>query len=111
MVNPVRVDRVLAAPVAEDVPGDLRCWQVASQYLNLHLTHRGALWASGAAQAAQVVRIILRFAVSYWGCAAALRASLTRLGKPDFFSPKRRATLRLDAVVDAAIDMVRRLAR
>ena len=37
------------------------CWQVASQYLNLHLTQRGALWASGAAQAAQFVRIILRF--------------------------------------------------
>jgi len=44
-----------------------------------HLTHRGAVWASGAAQAAQFVRIILRFAVSYWVCAA-----LTRLGKPDF---------------------------
>ena len=28
------------------------------QYLNLHLTHRGASWASGAAQAAHVVRII-----------------------------------------------------
>ena len=37
------------------------CWQVASQYLVLHLTHRGALWASGAAQAAQFVRIILRW--------------------------------------------------
>ena len=36
-----------------------------------HRTHRGALWASGAAQAAHVVRIILRFAVSYWVCAAA----------------------------------------
>ena len=35
--------------------------------LTLHRTHRGALWASGAAQAAQFVRIILRFAVSYWG--------------------------------------------
>ena len=29
------------------------------QYLTLHLTQRGALWASGAAQAAHVVRIIL----------------------------------------------------
>ena len=36
------------------------CWHVELQYLNLHLTHRGALWASGAAQAAHVVRIILR---------------------------------------------------
>ena len=34
-------------------------WQVRLQYLNLHLTHRGALWASGAAQAGQFVRIIL----------------------------------------------------
>ena len=33
--------------------------RVALQYLNLHLTHRGASWASGAAQAAQFVRIIL----------------------------------------------------
>ena len=40
----------------------------AGQYLSLHLTHRGASWASGAAQAAQFVRIILRFAVSYWAC-------------------------------------------
>jgi hypothetical protein len=39
---------------------------VALQYLSLHLTHRGASWASGAAQAGQVVRIILRVAVSYW---------------------------------------------
>ena len=36
-------------------------WQVLLQYLDLHLTHRGALWASGAAQAAQFVRIILRW--------------------------------------------------
>ena len=34
---------------------------MASQYLVLHLIHRGALWASGAAQAAQFVRIILRW--------------------------------------------------
>ena len=34
-------------------------WQVLLHYLNLHLTHRGALWASGAAQAGHVVRIIL----------------------------------------------------
>ena len=33
--------------------------QVSSQYLVWHLIHRGALWASGAAQAAQFVRIIL----------------------------------------------------
>ena len=41
------------------------CWQVLLQYLVWHLTHRGASWASGAAQAAHVVRIILRFAVSF----------------------------------------------
>ena len=35
-----------------------------------HLTHRGASWASGAAQAAQVVRIILRFAASLSDSAA-----------------------------------------
>ena len=40
-------------------------WQEAEN--PFFLTHRGALWASGAAQAAQFVRIILRFAVSYWG--------------------------------------------
>ena len=61
------------------------CWHVELQYLNLHLTHRGALWASGAAQAAQFVRIILRFAVSY----RALRGGLTRLGKPDFFNSQK----------------------
>ena len=32
---------------------------MALQYLSLHLTQRGASWASGAAQAAQFVRIIL----------------------------------------------------
>ena len=37
------------------------CWQVLLQYLVLHLTQRGASWASGAAQAAHVVRIILRW--------------------------------------------------
>ena len=41
------------------------------QYLVLHLLHLFLWsWASGAAQAAHVVRIILRFAVSYWVCAA-----------------------------------------
>ena len=44
---------VAAAPVVM-----LASW---SQYLVWHLTHRGALWASGAAQAAQFVRIILRW--------------------------------------------------
>ena len=39
--------------------------KMAPQYLTQHRTHRGALWASGAAQAAHVVRIILRFSVSY----------------------------------------------
>ena len=37
----------------------LRYLQVALQYLVSHRTHRGASWASGAAQAAQFVRIIL----------------------------------------------------
>ena len=36
-----------------------RYLQVALQYLVSHRTHRGASWASGAAQAAQFVRIIL----------------------------------------------------
>jgi hypothetical protein len=54
------------------------CWRVESQYLSLHLTHRGALWASGAAQAAQFVRSILRFAVSYRACAALDWAGKTR---------------------------------
>ena len=53
------------AEIVERGAGVRVCWQVASQYLVLHLTHRGASWASGAAQAAQFVRIILRFAVSY----------------------------------------------
>ena len=34
------------------------CWQVELQYLVRHRTHRGASWASGAAQAAHFVRII-----------------------------------------------------
>ena len=55
--------------------------KVRLQYLDLQRTQRGASWASGAAQAAQVVRIILRFAVSYW----AFEAALTRLEKPDYF--------------------------
>ena len=46
------------------------CWHVELQYLNLHLTHRGALWASGAAQAAQFVRIIL-----FWNGPRESRAS------------------------------------
>ena len=56
------------------------------QYLNLQRTHRGALWASGAAQAAQVVRIILRFVVSI-----GLAAALTRLEKPEFFNTQNAA--------------------
>ncbi len=48
--------------------------------------HRGASWASGAAQAAQFVRIILRFAVLYSGLRAAFQA--LRLGlKNPFFQP------------------------
>ena len=39
------------------------CWQVESQYLTLHRTHRGASWASGTAQAAQFRMIILRWLV------------------------------------------------
>ena len=55
----------------------------------LHLIHRGAVWASGAAQAAQVVRIILRFAVSYWACAALLDA-LLGLENPFFIAQSAR---------------------
>jgi hypothetical protein len=63
--------------------------QVLLQYLVWHLTHRGASWASGAAQAAQVVRIILRFAVLLT-CAAACASGL----KNPFFqlTKNRRAT-------------------
>ena len=45
------------------------------------LTQRGALWASGAAQAAQVVSNILRFCGELLG----LRGGCHRLEKPDFF--------------------------
>ena len=65
-----------------------------SQYLTLHLTHRGALWASGAAQAAQFVRIILRFAVSYWG----LRGGFDSAWQTRFFNPpKTRDANAIDA--------------
>jgi len=53
------------------------CWQVESQYLSLHLTHRGASWASGAAQAAHVVRIILPW-----------RGDWVVSGMPRFFGSK-----------------------
>ena len=58
-----------------------RFWQVRLQYLNLHLTHRGALWASGAAQAGQFVRIILvwRYACKFLrgvGCFLGLASML-----------------------------------
>jgi hypothetical protein len=46
-----------------------------------HLTHRGAVWASGAAQAAHFVRIILRFCGELLG----LRGGFDRL-KPDIFN-------------------------
>ena len=59
-----------------------RTGQVESISLLLCSTDRGASWASGAAQAAQVVRIFLRFAVSYWVC-----GGLTRLEKPDLIAP------------------------
>merc|ERR1712155_238336 len=52
------------------------CWQVLLQYLNLHLTHRGASWASGAAQAGQVVRIILR-----WRGVVEVRGGVRRLNQ------------------------------
>ena len=44
---------------------------VELQYLTLHLTHRGASWASGAAQAAQVVRIMVGLAGGVWAFRAA----------------------------------------
>ena len=40
------------------------------------------MWASGAAQAAQFVRSILRFAVSYRACAALDSAGKTRFVQP-----------------------------
>ena len=43
------------------VTASRRSSSVAMGSLVQHLTHRGALWASGAAQAAQFVRIILRW--------------------------------------------------
>ena len=64
-------------------------WQVESQYRTLHLTHRGALWASGAAQAAQFVRIILRFCGELWV------QSLTQ-SKPVFFTEPDAAASRRD---------------
>jgi hypothetical protein len=45
------------------------------------------VWASGAAQAAQFVRIILRSAVSY----LRLRGGFARLEKPDFSIRKNAA--------------------
>ena len=53
---------------------------VHREWILVSHTHRGASWASGAAQAAQFVRIILRFWVIL-----GLRGGLTRLEKPDFF--------------------------
>ena len=64
-------------------------WQVLLQYLVLHIWHRGASWASGAAQAAQVVRIIL-----LWRgvCGAfARRELLVGLKKFGFFKPSQAA--------------------
>ena len=64
-------------------------WQASLQYLVLHLLHLFLWsWASGAAQAAQFVRIILRFAVSY----RALRGGFSRLlEKPDYFNSQKNA--------------------
>ena len=63
-----------------------------------HLIHRGAVWASGAAQAAQVVRIILRFCGELLGC-----GGLTRLGKPVLLRCAR-ARLELSAGREDAVD-------
>ena len=49
--------------------------------------HRGASWASEAAQAAQFVRSILRF----YGLRA-LRGGLTRLEKPEIFNSQHSQT-------------------
>ena len=53
----------------------------------------------------------LAFCGELLGLRGGFARKLARLGKPDFFSPKRRATLRLDAVVDDVIDMIRRIER
>ena len=48
------------------------CYEGISMFFaNLHLTHRGASWASGAAQAAQFVRIILVWREAFVSLAAA----------------------------------------
>ena len=51
--------RVAPAPLYNGF-GDVRAF-VEALTQAVHVTHRGALWASGAAQAAQYVRIILRW--------------------------------------------------
>jgi len=56
----------------------------------LHRAHFGASWASGAAQAAQFVGIILRFLRVLLG----LRGGLTRLEKP-VFQLRNAATRRM----------------
>jgi len=87
-----RVAQILSHPFCERVratqhaPRDhFRLPDRRHGLLTLQRTQRGALWASGAAQAAQFVRIILRFCGELLG----LRGGLTRLAKPDFFHPKR----------------------
>ena len=53
------------------------------------------MWASGAAQAAQFVRIILRFAASYW----ALRGGLIGLQNPIFSTHKKHANALRDHAI------------
>ena len=62
--------------------------EVELQYLVRQRTHRGASWASGAAQAAQFVRSILRFCGELLG----LRGGLTRLEKPEIFNSQNSQT-------------------
>ena len=62
MVLATNADRVIDQ-VLENLDGLAQVVaKVASQYLVKHRTHRGAVWASGAAHAAQVVRIMVGLA-------------------------------------------------
>ena len=85
------------------------CWQVASQYLVQHLTQRGASWARGAAQAAQVVRII--FGLRWGACEGRaavffFRGQISRvLHAASGSTQKRVSEYNLNAVVERPATM------
>ena len=71
------------------------------QYLVWHLTHRGASWASGAAQAAHVVRIILRWFGRLWGSrdgVVVLLVSYRQLALPAFHALRDAYPVTTDVV-------------